>query len=77
MEYQRTDEEFKLILSRYKEIQRKLRPRATKEQKMEVRKAFTLAFNAHKDMRRRSGEPYILFFGGPRTQFSLYLFISR
>ena len=60
MEYQRTDEEFKLILSRYKEIQRKLRPRATKEQKMEVRKAFTLAFNAHKDMRRRSGEPYIL-----------------
>lgn len=60
MEYQRSDEEFKLILSRYKDIQCKLRPRATKEQKREVRKAFTLAFNAHKDMRRRSGEPYIL-----------------
>jgi GTP pyrophosphokinase len=54
------DKEFKQILSYYKEIQQKLRGRATREQKSLVRKAFALALNAHKDMRRRSGEPYIV-----------------
>ena len=54
------DKEFKEILSYYSEIQRKLRGRATREQKVLVKKAFNLALNAHKDMRRRSGEPYII-----------------
>ena len=54
------DKEFKQLLSYYSEIQRKLRGRATREQKVLVRKAFNLALNAHKDMRRRSGEPYII-----------------
>ena len=54
------DKEFKQILSYYSEIQRKLRGRATRVQKSLVRKAFGLALNAHKDMRRRSGESYII-----------------
>ncbi len=53
-------EELKYILSYYKEIQNYLRNRSTIEQRKKVRKAFTLALNAHKDMRRRSGEPYII-----------------
>jgi len=54
------DNELKQILSYYKEIQRKLRGIATREQKSLVRKAFNLSYNAHKDMKRRSGEPYIV-----------------
>ncbi len=54
------DKEFKQILFYYSEIQKKLRGRATREQKVLVRKAFNLALNAHKNMRRRSGEPYII-----------------
>ncbi len=55
------NEEMQQIYSRYRDIQLKLRERhASREQKKNVRKAFSLAFNAHKDMRRRSGEPYIL-----------------
>jgi len=54
------DKEFKQILSYYAEIQRKLRGKSTRGQKVLVRKAFNLALNAHKNMRRRSGEPYIL-----------------
>ena len=54
------DKEFKQILSYYSEIQKKLRGKANRTQKAFVRKAFTLALNAHKDMRRRSGEPYII-----------------
>jgi GTP pyrophosphokinase len=38
----------------------KLRLRATREQKVLVRKAFILAVDAHKGMRRHSGEPYII-----------------
>ena len=53
-------EELKHILSLYKEIQNCLRNRSTIEQRKQVRKAFNLALNAHKDMRRRSGEPYII-----------------
>ncbi|MDR1878776.1 MAG: RelA/SpoT family protein [Bacteroidales bacterium] len=54
------EEEFKYILSYYNEIQKKLRGRASREQKTLVRKAFNVALNAHKNMRRRSGEPFIL-----------------
>ena len=53
-------DELKHILSYYKEIQNYLRSRTTREQRKNIRKAFSLALNAHKDMRRRSGEPYIL-----------------
>ncbi len=60
MENKCTEEEFKLILSRYSDIQKKLRGKATREQKANVKKAFRLALSAHENMRRRSGEPYIL-----------------
>lgn len=53
-------DELKHILSYYKEIQNYLRSRTTIEQRKKIRKAFSLALNAHKDMRRRSGEPYII-----------------
>lgn len=53
-------DELKHILSYYKEIQNYLRSRTTIEQRKRIRKAFSLALNAHKDMRRRSGEPYII-----------------
>lgn len=53
-------EELKHILSYYREIQNYLRTRSTIEQRRNVRRAFSLAMNAHKDMRRRSGEPYII-----------------
>ena len=52
--------EFKNILFYYSEIQKKLRGRATREQKVLVRKAFSLALNAHKNMRRRNGDPFII-----------------
>jgi GTP pyrophosphokinase len=55
------EEEFKhLILPYYREIQTKLRGKASREQKRLVRKAFNVALTAHKNMRRRSGEPYII-----------------
>ena len=55
------DEELerKTILRKYKEIVSYLYEKTSKEQRHLIRKAFLLAVNAHKDMRRRSGEPYI------------------
>ncbi|MCF8368257.1 MAG: RelA/SpoT family protein [Bacteroidales bacterium] len=50
--------EKRAILNRYRGLLRVWRP-IDPEQKKEVRKAFNLAVDAHKDMRRRSGEPYI------------------
>ena len=55
-----SEENLKLILPYYREILQKLKKRATREQKILVRKAFILAFDAHKGMRRHSGEPYII-----------------
>lgn len=51
--------ERKTILRKYKEIVSYLYEKTSKEQRHLIRKAFLLAVNAHKDMRRRSGEPYI------------------
>ncbi|MGI6320742.1 MAG: RelA/SpoT family protein [Bacteroidales bacterium] len=53
------DQERKEILKKYKQLIALLRNRATQEQKREIRKAFNLAVLGHKDMRRKSGEPYI------------------
>ncbi len=47
------------ILSRYRNLLRVCKPRTSKEDKLLIRKAFNLALEAHKDMRRKSGEPYI------------------
>jgi len=51
--------EKKEILKRYRNLLRVWSTRKDIEDKRLVRKAFNLAVDAHKDMRRKSGEPYI------------------
>jgi len=51
--------EKKTIIAKYKELRRLLPSRATKQQYNLFHKAFAFAVDAHKDMRRKSGEPYI------------------
>lgn len=47
------------ILKRYKNLLKVCKPNSSTEDKKLIRKAFNLAVEAHKDMRRKSGEPYI------------------
>lgn len=47
------------ILKRYRSLLRVLRPSLQKGDRSLIRKAFDMALDAHKNMRRRSGEPYI------------------
>ncbi len=55
------DLERKEILKRYRHLLRVIKPRLENdEQKKTIRKAFEIALSAHKEMRRKSGEPYIL-----------------
>lgn len=53
------EDENKVILRRYRTLLRTWSTRKTPKDVALVRKAFNLAVEAHKDMRRRSGEPYI------------------
>lgn len=53
------EKEKKEILKRYSAILRALGDKVDKAEKQLIRKAFDLALDAHKDMRRKSGEPYI------------------
>ncbi len=53
------EEEKKLILREYRSLLRALKHRLKKGDKRLVRRAFEIAADAHKDMRRKSGEPYI------------------
>jgi len=54
------EEEKKLILREYRALLRALKQRIKKGDKRLVRRAFEIAVEAHRDMRRKSGEPYIL-----------------
>ncbi len=55
------ESEKKEILKRYRHLLRVVKPRMNNEDdKRLFRKAFELSLNAHKNMRRKSGEPYIL-----------------
>ena len=54
------DEEKKLILRHYRAMLRQLAPKLKKGDKEVVRHAFEMAAEAHKSMRRKTGEPYIL-----------------
>src|SRR5881275_1466120 len=54
------DQEKKLILREYRALLRSLKAKLKKGDKELVREAFELAADAHKTMRRKSGEPYIL-----------------
>ncbi len=47
------------ILKRYRSLLRACKRTLEKGDKQKIRKAFDMALEAHKDMRRKSGEPYI------------------
>jgi GTP diphosphokinase / guanosine-3',5'-bis(diphosphate) 3'-diphosphatase len=54
------EEEKKVILREYRALLRSLKQRIKKGDKDRIRRAFEISADAHKDMRRKSGEPYIL-----------------
>jgi GTP diphosphokinase / guanosine-3',5'-bis(diphosphate) 3'-diphosphatase len=54
------EQEKKLILREYRALLRSLKPKLKPGDKELVRAAFEIAADAHKTMRRKSGEPYIL-----------------
>ena len=53
-------EEKKLILREYRALLRALKQRLKKGDKTLLRRAFEISLEAHRDMRRKSGEPYVL-----------------
>ena len=53
------EQEKKEIVRQYRALSRALRPKIKKGDKELLRTAFEMATNAHKTMRRKSGEPYI------------------
>jgi len=59
MEIGLTDIEKKELLKRYRTLLKVCKPFTDTKDKRMIRKAFDLATEAHKGMRRRSGEPYI------------------
>jgi GTP diphosphokinase / guanosine-3',5'-bis(diphosphate) 3'-diphosphatase len=54
------EEEKKQILRQYRSLLSACRERIKKGDKQKIRRAFEIAAEAHKDMRRKSGEPYIM-----------------
>lgn len=54
------EQEKKEILRRYRALLRALKPKLKPGDKEQVRTAFEMAVDAHRTMRRKSGEPYIL-----------------
>ncbi|MAZ30490.1 MAG: RelA/SpoT family protein [Flavobacteriales bacterium] len=59
MEHFDIEKENKDIVLRYRALLRSCNSEITREDKKLIRKAFNLAVDAHKDVRRKSGEPYI------------------
>ena len=60
--YKLTTEEIdnKYILSAYRKLLRHSKSIISSEDSVKIKKAFRIALNAHKNTRRKSGEPYIL-----------------
>src|SRR4029078_6555268 len=54
------EQEKKLILRQYRALLKILRPKIKKGDEELLRRAFEIAADAHKTMRRKSGEPYII-----------------
>ena len=54
------EDEKKLILREYRALLRALKTKLKPGDKILLRTAFEMAAEAHKTMRRKSGEPYIL-----------------
>lgn len=53
------EEEKKEIIARYRRLLRKAKPILNEGDAKLIKRAFTISMEAHKDMRRKSGEPYI------------------
>src|SRR5690554_1539032 len=53
------EQERKDILNAFRSLLRVTKNNRTREETKQIRKAFDVAVEAHKDMRRKSGEPYI------------------
>lgn len=53
------EQENKEILNKYRTLLRVCKNKTDAKDKKDIRKAFNLAMEAHKDVRRKSGEPYI------------------
>src|SRR5690625_4440237 len=58
--YPDEEEEKREIIRQYRALMRALKPKLKKGDRAQVRHAFEVAAEAHLDMRRKSGEPYIL-----------------
>src|SRR3954462_13551392 len=56
----RDEQEKRTILREYRALMRALKERIKKGDRNMLRRAFEIAADAHKDTRRKSGEPYIL-----------------
>lgn len=54
------EQDKKVILREYRALLRALKSHIKKGDRKVIRRAFEMAADAHKDMRRKSGEPYIL-----------------
>ncbi|UBM57194.1 bifunctional (p)ppGpp synthetase/guanosine-3',5'-bis(diphosphate) 3'-pyrophosphohydrolase [Marinilongibacter aquaticus] len=54
-----SEEEKKIITSKYRAILKKAGPFLQGDDLNQIRKAFEISMDAHKEMRRKSGEPYI------------------
>ena len=54
-----TEQEKREIISRYRRLLRKAKPILKDGDAKIIKKAFTISLEAHKDMRRKSGEPFI------------------
>ena len=54
------EKEKKEIVNKYRSLLRACNDKTSKEDKKDIRKAFNLAVKAHENVRRKSGEPYIL-----------------
>ncbi|TXT34011.1 MAG: GTP pyrophosphokinase, partial [Chitinophagaceae bacterium] len=54
------EQEKKEIIRHYRALLKSLRPKLKKGDKELIRLAFEMSANAHKSMRRKSGEPYII-----------------
>ncbi len=59
MQTPNTEQERKDILNKYKSLLRSCKPRLYRGDKKQIRLAFEMALEGHKDMRRKTGEPYI------------------
>lgn len=60
LEFIDTEADRKVILKAYRSLLKSCNPSLSKEDRRLVRNAFEMAAEAHKQMRRKSGEPYIL-----------------